>query len=529
MEGTPLSKRLFALLLSLSLLLGAFAGCSKPDGGIQLDRANPQLLTFCHSYTGRMKQALDTLIADFNDSFGKKNGIAVRAIAVDAEGRDELLEKIIAGAEDAPSMPDLVAVTPAMGARLTQAGLLAALDGRFSAGELEEYVPQFIDSGRMPDGGLYLFPVAQTTEVLFVNRDLFEAFSVASGVAADSLATFEGIGDAAITYYQYTDNQTPDTPDDGRAFFAADSWFDTAFTGVAQMGGTLLGPDGPELRSTEFQRVWQSTVIPGLAGGLRTPETRSFDLYKEERVVCYIAPAADILLYSNYQLAALEILPYPLFEGGNPMAPLTGDGVAVARSTEEKEYAAARFLAWLTAPKQNTRLVTGAGYLPVTAKALEDYTKQTPRDVKDETVRTLLETVAGMYADSPWIEPVYDARTADAADKLEEGLRFVIRDGRRRVLAGDAVPGLNSRLATEFADRGGDMTAQIAAETANAQIAPAMESISPEESTQPQESLLEEPAAEESATAEEESAQSGPDDAAAQPAPEAQQAVPAVP
>ena len=49
-----------------------------------------------------------------------------------------------------------------------------------------------------------------STEILFVNQTLFDRFSAATGISLESLSTFEGIADAALRYYEWTDSLIPD-------------------------------------------------------------------------------------------------------------------------------------------------------------------------------------------------------------------------------------------------------------------------------------------------------------------------------
>lgn len=53
----------------------------------------------------------------------------------------------------------------------------------------------------------------------------------------ECFSTFEGLADAAQKYYDWTDAKTPDVPNDGKAFYAADSWVNLAQAGMRQPGG----------------------------------------------------------------------------------------------------------------------------------------------------------------------------------------------------------------------------------------------------------------------------------------------------
>ena len=113
------------------------------------------------------------------------------------------------------------------------AGLLAP--DSISEDELSAYVPSFVEEGRI-DGTLYVFPIAKSTEVLFVNQTLFDRFAADTGVSMDSLSTFEGLLNTAKVYYEWTDALTLDTEDDGKSFYMSDSFFNLMQVGMEQLG-----------------------------------------------------------------------------------------------------------------------------------------------------------------------------------------------------------------------------------------------------------------------------------------------------
>ena len=64
---------------------------------------------------------------------------------------------------------------------------------------------------------LYIFsPVAKSTEITMINKTDWEPFAEATGTTVEELATTEGITEVAQRYYEWTDEQTPDVPDDGK-------------------------------------------------------------------------------------------------------------------------------------------------------------------------------------------------------------------------------------------------------------------------------------------------------------------------
>ena len=113
---------------------------------------------------------------------------------------------------------------------------LADLSQYFTEDELSKYVDSYIQEGYFnQDGALYLFPVAKSTEITMLNKTDWEPFAEAAGTTVDELATTEGIVQVAQRYYEWTDAQTPDVPDDGKAFYGRDSMSNYFLISMKQM------------------------------------------------------------------------------------------------------------------------------------------------------------------------------------------------------------------------------------------------------------------------------------------------------
>ena len=70
--------------------------------------------------------------------------------------------------------------------------------------------------------GSKIFPVAKSTELLFLNDTDWKLFAAATGAQYSDLETVEGLVKTAEAYYNWTDAQT-DTPNDGKALFGRDA------------------------------------------------------------------------------------------------------------------------------------------------------------------------------------------------------------------------------------------------------------------------------------------------------------------
>jgi multiple sugar transport system substrate-binding protein len=318
-------------------------------------------------------------------------------------------------------MPDIATAYPKTAIQFQAQGRIANLDGYFSAEELSAYVPAFTDEGRFGDGGLYVFPFAKSTELLFVNQTLFDRFAAETGVTMDCFNTFEGITEASEKYYAWTDEKTPEIPRDHKQFYTADSWINLAQAGMRQQGANLLSGEALALENAEYQRIFETCYAPSVEGGFMVYDGYSSDLSKTGDIVCSTGSSAGILFYGDSitypdgttEPAEYSILPYPVFEGGEKNAIQRGNGLMVAKSDEARETAAAVFLKWFTAPEQNMRFVAETGYLPVTEEAFETQMPERLKTVENPYIRQLLETVMQMYAE-------YDFFVAPASESFDE-------------------------------------------------------------------------------------------------------------
>lgn len=406
-------KRKYILWAALlfSVLLSA---CGQKN---TLNPKSPVTLALWHNFGGQMQTTMDEHVRMFNATVGKEKGVVINVTSISGSASlQEKLTMIAASDPGAPEMPDITTCYPSTATLLVNKGLLTPMDGYFD-GELENYLPRFLEEGRLSDGKLYVFPFAKSTEVLFLNQTLFNRFSSATGVTADSLATFDGIADAAMRYYRWTDEQTPDVPNDGKSFYTADSFFNLAQVGMKQMGTSLFDGEKLQLNAPEFKRIWNIIFEPAIRGGYAIYDGYSSDLSKTGDIVCSTGSTAGILFYGDnitYPDNTKErvnylVLPYPTFNHGKKIAIQRGSGLAVAKSTPKKEEAAILFLKWFTSPEQNMRFVASTGYLPVTKQAFTDHMELEISQNNNPNIQKLLSTAIKVHEEYDfYIPPVFN-------------------------------------------------------------------------------------------------------------------------
>ena len=129
------------------------------------------------------------------------------------------------------------------------------------------------------------------------------------------------------------------------------------------------------------------------------------------------------------------VLPFPTFQGGEKIAIQRGNGLVVARSTPEKEQAAAVFLKWFTAPEQNMRFVASTGYLPVTRSAFEERMEQEIAANENVNIQKLLRAAMTVYeAYRFYVPPVFDAFNA-VSSAYAEKLQTAASEARQEYLS----------------------------------------------------------------------------------------------
>ena len=408
-------KKSFLFFLISILMLGMMTGCVKNDG---LDPENPVTLTFWHNYGGQMKETMDSMVDEFNETLGAEKGIIINVTSISSS--DALHEKLVMIANDdpgAPEMPDITTSNPKTAVILAEKGLLTDLNDQFSEKELTAYIPRFLEEGTLGTEHLYIFPTAKSTEVVFLNKTVFDRFAIDTGASYEDLSTFEGLDETAALYYDWTDAQTPDTPNDGKAFYHADSLFNLAQVGCRQLGTDLI-KDGQIDESTEaFHKVWDFFYDSAVRGHFAVFDGYASDLTKTGEIICSTGSTAGVLFFdpvvtypdNTTENVELMILPYPTFEGGEKIAMQRGSGMIVSKSDDKKAYAAGIFLKWFTSPENNLRFVSSTGYLPVTKDAFGDIMTKEIKTVQDKNIQALLRTSMEMQADYDfYIPPLFE-------------------------------------------------------------------------------------------------------------------------
>ena len=152
-----MKKRLFALLL-VSVLVFALSGCGEKS---LLQESDPVTLNFWHVYGEQSGSPMDLLVQEFNRTAGQSKGVRVQVTNLSSASKiGGFLKEAQKGGRDAPEMPDLftchIGDATALGA-----DNLVDWNSWFTAEDLSDFVPGFLDDGRTEDFQVHPTPNVQ--------------------------------------------------------------------------------------------------------------------------------------------------------------------------------------------------------------------------------------------------------------------------------------------------------------------------------------------------------------------------------
>ena len=360
-------KRVISAGLSLCLLAGMLAGCGAKG---PLDKNNPVALTMWHVFGSQTDSPMNDMVDEFNRTAGKDKGVVVNVISVsNSSDIHGALLAAAAGNAGAGSLPDLFFCYPET-AKTIGPDRLVNWGDLFTDTELSGYVPAFLEEGTI-DGRLMVFPVAKSSEALFVNATIFDRFAADTGVTYDSLATWEGLFEAAEKYHTWSG---------GKSFLMHDSLMNFCQINTAALGGRAFTGDRLNFDDPIFRAQWETIAKAAISGWLHIDDNYATVGMMTGDVIAAVGSTASILYFQDTvtyrdnttEPLALKPLPCPVTKDGTKPAIQQGVGLAAAvKGDARKEAAALLFAKWITQGETNLRFVTRAGYMPVQNAAYE--------------------------------------------------------------------------------------------------------------------------------------------------------------
>ncbi len=378
-------SRIMALGMILVMMVSNMTACSSGNtSGVKLDPDNPIVISVWHYYNGSILNAFDEMVTEFNDTVGKEQGIIVEGY--NYGNVSDLETAVLASANKevgSQEMPNVFASYADTAYEAEKMEILANLDDYFTEEELSEYMDSYIEEGKIGlNGEFRIFPIAKSTEVMMLNKTDWEPFANECGVATDDLATVEQLVEVSKKYYEWTDAQTPNVANDGKAFFGRDSManmfiiaskeFDVEIFEVVD-GECTLNIDDEVMR-----KIWDNYYVPYISGYFKSYGKFRSDDTKVGDILAYVGSTSSVTYFptevavdSETHAIEAEILLAPIYEDAKKVMVQQGAGMVVTKSTKEEEYASSVFLKWFTDAENNSLFSLMSGYMPVKKEAID--------------------------------------------------------------------------------------------------------------------------------------------------------------
>ena len=260
-------------------------------------------------------------------------------------------------------------------------GLAVDLSPYLTEKEKSAYIAGFLEEGDlMNNGELKVFPIAKSTELLYLNVTDFAPFAEATGVTYADLSTVEGLNEAAHKYYDWTDAQTA-APNDGKALYGRDALTNYLLCGAQELGTTIFDAENGVMTlhfdKPTLRKLWDNYYVPYIKGWCSASGKFRSDDIKTGSLLAYVGSSSSASFFPTQVLTSdteshgiqMAALPCPSFAGCAPVAVQQGAGMVVIPGTEDEISACVAFLKWFTQPENNLQFSVQSGYMPVTYAA----------------------------------------------------------------------------------------------------------------------------------------------------------------
>ena len=314
----------------------------------------------------------------------------------------------------------------------------------FSKEELDAYIPAFVEEGMIEDK-LLIFPIAKSTEILFVDKTLFDRFARETGASLSDLQTWEGLFDTSVKYYRWTDAQTPDVENDGKNFFVHDYHFNHMQIGAKSLGNEFFKDENINF-DNNFEKVWLPYAKAAIQGGIWIQGGYATEAIRTGSAISSVASSASVLYYEDVVTYPdnvsedIEVIasPIPIFEGGQKLVMQRGTGICVTKSDKAREEAAITFVKWITKAENNVRFVTEAGYMPVTQEGFDQLPAEVAK-MEPGKYKSLYEAFLQTQKDYEFYTPPQFSNYLDLETNTESKARNLFKEAREEYLAKIAI------------------------------------------------------------------------------------------
>ena len=286
-----------------------------------------------------------------------------------------LFEQIQVRLGGGASDPDVIAVDVPVTAGYGLRGWLLPLDDVFTDEDRADWLPAALAAGSY-NGELISAPVSTSTQLLFINTDMFDAAGIEVPGVDDRL-TYEQIADIAAQL-------TQDTDGDGITDQWGFSWEQTVRIYQLQplavgLGGQSIGDDGLTVDGVINSQAWidgfsyYSDMFNELKAAPKDDTIGTSDLFWSGKMAMMIAGPWNINRYLrdaddidfNWTVSR-----HPYFEDGEVVTPTGSWHMGVNVNSDSPEEAIRFVNWWTTSPGAESRWNHGGGQFPAQQSVL---------------------------------------------------------------------------------------------------------------------------------------------------------------
>ncbi|MBS6952155.1 MAG: extracellular solute-binding protein [Enterocloster asparagiformis] len=448
-------RRGFGKLAVALIAAVGLTACSAGGAGVQSEPAKtgtlaengePCRIVLWHYYNDLQKESLDQIIAEYNRTEGAQKGITVEAYSQGSITElSNKMDLIVNDSTNQVEIPNMFMAYRDMASKIwrNKPELLVDCGKYFTEEDLSRYYEAYVQEGYLGDG-LYIIPVAKSTELLMMNQTRLEEFLQANpDYSTGDMATWEGLARMAEGYYNWTDSLTPDVPLDGKPFIGMDILANYFIAMNNAMGSEIYhyGQDGQMVLDLDrecVERLFENYYIPYTKGYYGASGKYRSDDIRQSVLAGYIGSSSSTLYFpkevtdSEGNMAPIEMgmYPYPYLENGTKTAIQQGAGIVTVQKSDRESEACMDFIHWLTT-ERSFEVALSMSYMPVVKDELDESQKDS---VKDPNVLKALELGLEQSRDYQMVHGFDFENAYSVRQELEEYFSSVLAGGREEFL-----------------------------------------------------------------------------------------------
>ena len=324
--------KILSLILTVGMLSANIYGCSSSNNATEDGVAKITVWT----QEGQVveQEYYKNAIEQFNELYAGEIEASLQMIP---RGNGYEYENKINAAATSGSLPDIIAMDGPSVANYADSGIIVPIDEYFTEDKLEDFVPSIIKQGTV-DGQLYALGAAESTVVLFYNKDVLDAAGIQAPTTLEDAWTWKEVYEISKklkTNDMYGINLDWDLGEGQIYAFAPMIWSN---------GGELLSEDGKKIdgylnsdKSIEALEFYQKFAVEGLINLQPLPND-----FEEGKSAMYLMGSWEIqTIEESYPDFNYGITYYPKFSESSKVVSPSGDWCFGITSGSENQEAAA--------------------------------------------------------------------------------------------------------------------------------------------------------------------------------------------